>query len=433
MKPFKEMKLGFELDPWQKEVLKTKGNICLCNGRQTGKSQVIAIKASEYAVEHPRNNIMIISTTEDQAMLLLSKIMLYLTDNYKPMIARGKNKPTRHKVTLTNGSTIITKAVGATGVGIRGHTIHVLVGDEAAYIDDMIWEAATPMLLTTGGQIWLLSTPKVMKGYFWRAYTDRSMGFQTFHYSSMEVAELRPEPHRSIMLKQLEIERARMTKNAFAQQYEAQFLEELGQFFPDSLIKQCQTASRTISTSSSTYSASVNVLGVDIARMGGDETTYEVFAKKGNSLVQIDNIVETKVKLTHIVDSILSLDSRFNFSKIYIDDAGLGAGVYDQLLNHAQVSRKVIGLNNARKSITRDDKRKRKLLKEDLYINLKLLMEQKRIRLLKDESVYQSLRSIIYDADTGKIFGTYSHIAEGIIRAAWILQGKHLKLWVDYI
>ena len=38
------------LDKWQKQVLETKGNLCLCSGRQVGKSTVIAIKAGESAI-----------------------------------------------------------------------------------------------------------------------------------------------------------------------------------------------------------------------------------------------------------------------------------------------------------------------------------------------------------------------------------------------
>ena len=40
-----------KLDKWQEKVLKTKGNICLCSGRQVGKSTIISQKAGESALE----------------------------------------------------------------------------------------------------------------------------------------------------------------------------------------------------------------------------------------------------------------------------------------------------------------------------------------------------------------------------------------------
>ena len=57
-----------ELDKWQKQVLETKGNLCLCSGRQVGKSTVIAIKAGESAI-NSKKTIMVIAHVERQALL----------------------------------------------------------------------------------------------------------------------------------------------------------------------------------------------------------------------------------------------------------------------------------------------------------------------------------------------------------------------------
>lgn len=436
---FEQMKLPFKLDPWQKEVLLDDSKyICLNNGRQTGKTEVIAIKTAEWMMDHPKNNVMIISITEDQAMLVLNKIMNYLIDNHPgQIIKKGKNKPTRHKIHIKNGSSVITKAVGATGAGVRGHTIHVLVGDEASRIEDVIWDAATPMLLTTGGRIWLMSTPHLMKGYFYRAYTQPELGFKTYHNTSYEVAESRPPRQREIMLQHLEREKLAKTALQFAQEYLAQFLEELGQFFPDELIKECQNISRDklLMASSCSSSADAYVLGVDVARMGGDETTYEILQMKNKTFIHIENRIDKYVSLIEIYNQIIDLDMKYKFRKIYIDDAGLGAGVYDLLLDNNKIGRRVEGLNNAKKSLDREGEKTKRLFKVDLYTNLKLMMEQKQIQLLKDSDVFQSLKSVIYETDQrGKIhiYGRYTHIAEGLVRAAWARKGIPLKLWASY-
>ena len=62
--------MQMELDKWQKEVLETKGNICLRSGRQVGKSFIIGIKAAKYALENKNKLIMVIAFTEKQANLL---------------------------------------------------------------------------------------------------------------------------------------------------------------------------------------------------------------------------------------------------------------------------------------------------------------------------------------------------------------------------
>jgi hypothetical protein len=428
------MKGSFKLDEWQEEVLGAEGNLCICSGRQVGKSSIIAIKTAEYIVKHPKKTVLIISITEDQAENMLQKIVLYLHDNHRDKIAKGKDKPTKHKVRLDNGSIAITKAVGQYGLGVLGMTVDIVVPDECAYLPEAIWQSITPMLLTTGGNIWLLSTPNAQQGYFYEAYTNPGMGFKTFHVNSEEVADKRPEPQRTIMLKYLESEKARMTKLQYAQQYLAQFLEQLNQLFPDSLINGSQTLQRnSITSMSTTPSPGEYYLGCDIARMGGDETTFEILEKVGQMYYQRENILNRFTLTTETIAKILALDNQYRFKKIYIDDAGLGVAVFDQLLNNEQTRRRVVAINNSRRAIDREHNRHRKLMKEDLYLNLKRLMESGQIELLKDSEIFRSLKSIMCETNETsnevRIYGGYSHIAEGLIRAAWSDRDRSLDLF----
>lgn len=420
------------LDKWQEEVLKSEGNICICSGRQVGKSQIIAIKTAEYIVHNPKKKVLIISVTEDQAEMMLHKILLHLDEFYKKLICKGLKKPTKHKVELTNGSWAVTKAVGQYGTGVLGMTVDVVVPDEAAYLPEAIWTSITPMLLTTGGVMWLLSTPNARQGFFYQAYTDPSMGFKTYHVNSLEVAEGRPEPQRSMMLNHLKREKERMSDLEFAQQYLAQFLDEVNQMFPDELINQCQRLKRDIDIGEGEY-----YLGVDVARLGGDETTFEIVEKREDRLVHRDNIINTYTLTTDTIDKIKELDNIYKFKKIYIDDGGLGVAVFDQLLIDEQTKRKVIAINNASRAVEFDDKRTKKLMKEDLYFNLKRLMEKGQIELLDDQEVFNSLKSIIFENDLVKnnirIYGRYSHITEGLIRAAWCMRDRSLNLYFESV
>ena len=79
-------------------------------------------------------------------------------------------------------------------------------------------------------------------------------------------------------------------------------------------------------------------------------------------------------------------------------------------------------------------------MKEDMYSNLLMLMERGEIDLLDDDEVRVSLASVQwqYVRKEGqktkiKIFGNYTHVIEGIIRAAWLANQKHINtriLWV---
>ena len=159
------------LDPWQKQVLEHKGNKVICSGRQTGKSTVASILASEFAVSTPNKEILIVSVTEDQARELLMKCLFYIDSTYKKRIKTNKSFTNREKITLTNNSVIRTKAVGMSGLGVRGFTIDMLIADEAAFMPEDVWPAVTPMLLTTGGDIVLISTPCGRKNFFFKCYS----------------------------------------------------------------------------------------------------------------------------------------------------------------------------------------------------------------------------------------------------------------------
>ena len=130
---------------------------------------------------------------------------------------------------------------------------------------------------------------------------------------------------------------------------------------------------------------------------------------------------------------ILHLNNQYDFKKIYIDSSGLGAGVFDHLLELDQTKRKVISIENAQRSLDREEKRHKKLLKEDLYNNLLCLMERGEIDLLDDPEIFQSFKSVqfeITDSKDIKIYGNYTHIVEGIIRAAWCIKDKNLNIWI---
>ena len=422
-----------KLDNWQKEVLSTKGNLVLCSGRQVGKSTIIAMKAGEYAVNNPNKMVLVIASVERQAFLLFEKVLSYIHDNYKNMIKKGKDRPTKATLRLKNGSQIRCVPTGLSGYGIRGFTIDQLYADEAAFIPEDVWSAVTPMLATTGGDIILLSTPHGREGYFYRCFSDDS--FTKLHISSEECDRI-PKDF-------LEKEKERMSKLQYAQEYLGQFLDELRQFFPDDVIKKSMLLSRSQVLPPVPHSKEF-FLGVDVARMGSDETTYEIVQKmENNDLYHRENIVKTKELTTMTSRFIIHLDSKYNFKRIFIDDGGLGAGVFDQCLEDPQTRRKVVAINNLRKSIEHKPfgtPRKRKMMKEELYDNLLRLMEQGKIKLLDDPEIYQSFKSVQYEygrdeRGEGKIriYGNYTHIVEGLIRAAWCVKDKTLKLWVQYI
>lgn len=409
-----------KLDPWQEEVMKVEGNLHVRSGRQSGKSFVVSMKAAEYAVKNPRKTVMVIASVERQSFLLFDKILNYLVENYKSMIMKGKDRPTKHKITLINGSVIYSLPTGMSGYGIRGFTVDLLIADEAAFIPEDVWTAVTPMLAVTKGKIWLLSTPFGRSGYFYEM--SKNEKFTHFHVSSEDC------PRRDDDF--LKSEKERMTKVQYAQEYLGEFVDELMQFFPNDLIRKCMT----IKDRNQNPFSNNKFMGVDVARKGGDEFVIVGVNRVGKDrITQFDLDVMKDITITEGAKKILIKDKQYNYKKIYLDDGGLGVGVFDILMENQQTKRKTEALNNSARSLDNEDKRMKKILKEDLYTNLLRLMEQGKIELFDDENLFLSLTSVQYeitDDKTLKIFGRYTHIAEALIRAAWCIKDKHLNIYI---
>jgi hypothetical protein len=217
-----------------------------------------------------------------------------------------------------------------------------------------------------------------------------------------------------------------MTKLEYAQEYLAIFTDELKRLFPDYLIKDtCISKRIEVNYKGNFY------LGCDIAGFGEDDCTYEIFERVANNMIeQRENIIEKRNMTTDTSNKIMTLNRGYKeIKKIGVDDAGVGFGVYSELMNSDETKRKVVALNNASRPTDKDGEKSKKLLKEEMYFLLLTLMEQKRIKLLDDDEIKASLSSIQYEDE--KVHGSYSHITEGIIRAVWLAEKeKGLNIFV---
>jgi hypothetical protein len=416
-----------QLDDWQKIILETKGNIALRSGRQVGKSTVISVLAGDYAALNPNKVIMIIAAVERQAYLLFEKCLYYMEKKHRRMILQGSQRPTKTEIQLSNGSRIYCLPSGLTGYGIRGYTIDLLIVDEAAFVPDEVFNAVTPALAARkDARIVLLSTPFGRQGYFANAFNDKT--FTTFHVSSEECPRISKD-----FLSQ---EKARLSKLVYMQEYLGEFVDELLQWFPDELIKRCMNRTRPgVIAEGLRY-----FLGVDLARMGDDLSTFAIGYLRGDRIIQVEQQATKRTYLTESTTHILELDKRYDFERIYIDDEGIGVGVADMLLDNDQTKKKLIPVNNSKRIIDAHDEGKVRLLKEDLYTNLLILMQNGKMELLQDPEIYQSLKSVQYEysADTKgkpilKIFGNWTHTAESLIRLAWCIERKDINISIGWL
>jgi len=437
------------LDPWQKRVLKHTGNILLCTGRQNGKTLILSVKAGKYMLKHKNSKILVVSLTEDQAQLIIIMIRNYLESNNLKSICTGTERPTKNKILLKNGSQVLSRPVGVTGDSVRGFTGDILIIDEAARMQESIFTASKPTLFTTGGKIWMCSTPFGKKGYFYESWLNKYKRWEVFHVNSEDVAHNRvicdswTEQQRADAIRLLSEEKNDMSELQYAQEYLAMFSDDLQQFFSDELINKVCVLKRRKSQTTQGYHK--YFLGCDFARMGGDSTSYEILDKINNDYIeQVENLTESMKLTTYTHDKILDLDTLWDFKEIGLDvGAGsLGVGIYDFLLRSA-VKRKVVPLSNLSRNLDHRGEKKKSLMKEDMYSVLLMMMERGNIKLLDDDDLRLSLKSVqkefIMKNDEPTrvvIFSNphkFSHIAEGLVRASWLANTKNINTFIDWV
>ncbi len=169
--------LQFPADATQQEILASPARrVVLCCTRQWGKSTTGAIKALHHALVNAACLVLIASRTRRQAGELLEKII-----NFSKLLDIPYRRAPRHpdSLLLPNGSRII--ALPGVPDSLRGFSaVSLLIVDEAAYVPDELYFALRPMLATTNGTVWLLSTPRNRNGFFYDEWSTEGNSWTKF-------------------------------------------------------------------------------------------------------------------------------------------------------------------------------------------------------------------------------------------------------------
>ena len=435
-----------KLDDWQKEYLKCKGDRLLCTGRRVGKTYIMARGAIDRMLKK-KTRVLLFSITEEQAMLIIAMAKEYLNE-VAPNAIKRKNTDTNKKtITLKNGSVMMCRAAGDTGDSGRGFEADILMVDEASRMGKFFWIAVRPIILMSAGEVWLASTPYGKQGYFWEMFDeaynrkDPDARFTVFYTTTEKVVQEREitidwtEARKEKILKTLAQDKKSMSKLEYGQEYQGLFMEDLMQFFPDDMIKKCMTMERPeLIDKTKEYYA-----GQDVARMGDDETSTEIGYLLEDQIFQVENAVTKHTFLTDTFKQNKQFNKLYNFEKFFMDDEGIGVGVFDMMMDDEDLKFCTVGVNNSKRVIDKEGKEKG-ILKTELYYNLRALMEQGKVHLLSDDNLFQSLKSVQYEYKMDvkgnpiiRIFGNYTHIAEGLIRLAMAMKYKDLNIRVHTI
>ena len=314
-----------KLDKFQEDFLNCPGDKILCTGRQVGKSLVCSLDAGRFVILNSNVTVLIVAPTERQSFALFEKVLNYLETHARKLILRKKDKPTKSLIKLSNGSKIYCLPVGISGANIRGLTVHRVYFEEGARIPEDAFAAISPMLLTTGGSTIYLSTPYGKKGEFWRCLSNEDHAYDSFTRFSVnsmevmknrEISETWTETIRDKAVQRIEQAKSRMSAREFMQEYEGEFCDDLLQCFPDDQIKKVMNTKRQGNQRTGRF-----YLGVDIARMGKDDSAFQIVEMLSRKrFIHIESMITNKKKLNETYNKIIELDRMYKFKKIFMLD-----------------------------------------------------------------------------------------------------------------
>jgi len=383
--------------PFQQEFLK---DSIVCNenpkhrivvkGRGLGFTALIAGELLIAATIMPKVKIPVTSITAKTANVLIDWC-IDLADNSNDLgygkIERDKNIDSA--VRLKNGSQIIPIS-GGSPESIRSLRAPVLVLDEFAfnaYQKEIL--TAGERCLSEGGQITIISTPRTadpINDEYWRILSKaEELGYKRYEFPVFPKDKFnvnKPIPEQGLepiapWLSIEELEKARKRDPImFMREQQCTPMDESVAFLSWEIIKKSCILDKGEVHDAPTY------CGIDVGRTQ-DLTAIEIFQKVDGIFYQVDEVILRNMEIPRQVEEIKSLDFKYNFDRINIDKTGIGLGLYEY-------TRKALGSKTRGVQFTKENK-------VMLANNLRTLMQDEKIYLLRNDNLMDDLHSVPYD------------------------------------
>ncbi len=168
---FARVRLRFTPDERQAAVLDSSAARGILNcTRQWGKSTVLAAKAVHRVWTRPGALVLVASPGKRQSRMFLRKAAEFLA---RLGVRRRGDGDNEASLWLPNGSRIV--GLPGTEATVRGFSAaSMALIDEAAMVKDDLYVALQPMLAVSGGELWLMSTPRGCSGFFYDAWHEET-------------------------------------------------------------------------------------------------------------------------------------------------------------------------------------------------------------------------------------------------------------------
>ena len=218
-------RLGFEPDELQAQVIGSEHPRVVLNcTRQWGKSTVTAVKAIHRAHTEAEALVLVASPSQRQSGEFVRKAAVLMRRAGMRVRGDGYNELS---LQFENGSRIV-GLPGAEGT-VRGFSaVSLLLIDEAARVDDEMYQALRPMLARGRGDLWLMSTPNAKRGFFYEVWEHGGPEWMRVKAPATACAR--------ISQKFLDEEMAEYGEDVFRREYMCEFLDSGAEVFDRDLL-----------------------------------------------------------------------------------------------------------------------------------------------------------------------------------------------------
>jgi hypothetical protein len=216
---------GYTPDTWQAQLLRSPARqIILCCSRQSGKSTATAAAALHTALYRPKSLTLLLSPSLRQSQETFRKV----TEMYSRLgsVVRP-DQESALRLELENQSRII--SLPGVSETIRGYSgVTLLIIEEAAFLEDTVYESAVPMMATSRGKVILLSTPRGRSGFFFHTWNTGGNGWERIKVTAPECPRIPAE-----FLKQ-----QRLENPAFLSEYMCEFISPDAALFDPVMVER---------------------------------------------------------------------------------------------------------------------------------------------------------------------------------------------------
>jgi len=202
------------LDPWQRDVLKSEARRAILNcARQVGKTQVVSLLAAAVAAQG--GFAIVVAPSLRQSGNLFRRMREHLVSGGITL-----TRETATEIATAGGGGAIClpgdRPSMIRGLSLRHAGGSALICDEAAFVKNELWAAASPMLAAAPeARLLLLSTPSGPQGEFYRIWQEET---------DFEKVTISASSCPRISASFLEEERRRLGDAIFSQEFECAFI-----------------------------------------------------------------------------------------------------------------------------------------------------------------------------------------------------------------